>query len=55
MDESARILPAEIEGDLMYSGGLILCRGKSLGDWNGHEIFEWWPIQPEDRHLFKEE
>jgi len=45
---SARFVPCEVDGDLMYGGGRILRRGACLGDWDGEPIYEWWPISVDE-------
>jgi hypothetical protein len=46
-DQTARIVPCEIDGDIMYGGGKILLRGEQIGEWNGEPLYEWWPVRPQ--------
>lgn len=45
LEDQDGIVPAEIDGDVMYAGGRILLRGDEIGDWNGEPLYEWWPVQ----------
>lgn len=50
-EQWARIVPAEVDGDIMYAGGMICRRGRLLEEHTervGHPVYEWWPIKDED-------
>lgn len=44
-DQTARVVPCEIDGNIMYAGGVIAKRGKQIDIVDGEPIFEWL-VQP---------
>lgn len=45
-EPSAKIVPCEIDGDVMYVAGQILHRGQQVGESDGEPIYEWLPEPP---------
>lgn len=44
IEQWARAVPCEIEGDVMYAAGMVLVRGRQVGvASNGEPIYEWLP------------
>lgn len=44
-DQAARVVPCEIDGNIMYAGGVIAKRGKQIDIVDGEPIYEWL-VQP---------